>query len=97
MNSDNILPCDFLQKLQCEVTSTFGKELSAQTLENILSQVAIGHQLLANQLEIRVPVLGSVIAGGISFVASYFLLNSALKYLSEDGERVIQKILLDSK
>lgn len=79
------------EKLQSEVTSTFGRELSAQAVEDLLSQVASGHQLLANQLENRVPILGSVIAGGISFVASYFLLKSALKDLSEDGERVIQK------
>lgn len=87
----------FLQKLQSEVMSSFGKELSAQTVEVLLSQAATGHQLLANQLESRVPILGSVIAGGISFAASYFLLNSALKDLSEDGERVLQKSLLDSK
>lgn len=83
--------------LQSEVTSTFGKELSEQKVENLLSQVASGHQLLANYLESRIPILGSVVAGGISFVASYFLLNSALKDLSEDGERVLKKILLHSE
>lgn len=63
----------------------------------MLSQVALGHQLLANQLQSRFPILGCVITGGISFVASYFLLKSALKDLSEDGERVIEKSLFDSK
>ncbi|KAK3572772.1 hypothetical protein QTP86_007376 [Hemibagrus guttatus] len=86
-----------LQKLQSEVTSTFGKGLSEHAVEDLLSHVATGHQLLANHLEKKVPILGFVIAGGISFVASYVLLKSALKDLSEDGERVIQKSLFDSK
>ncbi|XP_053088830.1 interferon-inducible GTPase 5 isoform X2 [Pangasianodon hypophthalmus] len=50
------------EKLQSEVTSTFGRELSAQAVEDLLNQVASGHQLMANQLQSRVPVLGSVIA-----------------------------------
>lgn len=66
-------------------------------MEDLLNHVATGHQLVANYLENKVPILGSVIAGGISFVASYFLLKSALKDLSEDGERVIQKSLFHSK
>ncbi|XP_058235693.1 interferon-gamma-inducible GTPase 10-like [Hemibagrus wyckioides] len=85
------------EKLQSEVRSTFGKGLSAQEVEDLLKHVATGHQLMANYLENKVPILGSVIAGGISFVASYVLLKSAVKELSEDGERVIQKSLFDSK
>ncbi|XP_053357698.1 interferon-inducible GTPase 5-like [Clarias gariepinus] len=85
------------KELHGEVTSSFGRELSAQAVEDLLSQVASGHQLMANQLENRFPILGSVIAGGISFVASYFLLKSAIKDLSEDGKRVIQKAIFCSK
>ena len=75
-------------------TSTFGKQLSANALESALSHAVPVQQVLATQLEKRVPVLGSLIAGGVSFVACYFLLTSALKNLSEDGERVMQKVLL---
>ncbi|XP_026875587.2 interferon-inducible GTPase 5-like isoform X1 [Electrophorus electricus] len=84
------------EELQGEVTSTFGKDLSAHTLEGLLSQVASAQHMLANQLEKMVPILGTVISGGISFVGSYFLLNSALKELSQDGERVMQKVFLNS-
>ncbi|GAA6111074.1 interferon-inducible GTPase 5-like [Tachysurus ichikawai] len=84
------------EKLQSEVTSTFGQGLSAQAVEDLLIHLTTQHRLLANKLENQIPILGSVIAGGISFVASYFLLKSALKDLSEDGERVIQKSLFDS-
>uniref|UniRef100_A0A3B4CBF5 IRG-type G domain-containing protein n=1 Tax=Pygocentrus nattereri TaxID=42514 RepID=A0A3B4CBF5_PYGNA len=66
----------------------------SNALESTLSQAVPVQQVLAKQLERRVPVLGTVIAGGVSFVACYFLLTSALKNLSEDGERVMQRILL---
>ncbi|KAG7333931.1 hypothetical protein KOW79_002338 [Hemibagrus wyckioides] len=50
------------EKLQSEVRSTFGKGLSAQEVEDLLKHVATGHQLMANYLENKVPILGSVIA-----------------------------------
>ncbi|XP_072534338.1 interferon-inducible GTPase 5-like [Salminus brasiliensis] len=84
------------KELQREVTSTFGKQLSAQSVEGILSHAVSAQRFLVTQLERRVPVLGTVVAGGISFMASYFLLTSALKNLSEDGERVMQKALFVS-
>ncbi|TSK22657.1 Interferon-inducible GTPase 5 [Bagarius yarrelli] len=50
------------EELQSEVTSTFGKSLSEEAVEHLLGQVTKGHKLLANQLEKKVPILGSVIA-----------------------------------
>ncbi|XP_076831593.1 interferon-gamma-inducible GTPase 10-like [Brachyhypopomus gauderio] len=85
-----------LEELQKEVTSTFGKELSAHTVEGLLSQAASVQPMLANQLEKMVPILGTIVSGGLSFVGSYFLFNSALKDLSQDGERVMQKVFLGS-
>lgn len=90
----NFHPYYLLQEYQREVTSTFGKQLSVKALENILIPGASAQQLLASQLEKSVPVLGTIIAGGISFVACFFLLTCALKDLSKDGERVMQKALL---
>ncbi|KAG7469197.1 hypothetical protein MATL_G00126440 [Megalops atlanticus] len=81
------------QELYREVRSTSGRELSLQSVEGMLSQVAMGQQVLAGLLESRVPVLGTITSGGVSFVASYFLLRSALKDLSEDAERVMHKAL----
>ncbi|XP_030641206.1 interferon-inducible GTPase 5-like [Chanos chanos] len=80
-----------LQDLQNEVLSTSGKELTAETVEGLLSQAASVQHLLANELEKRVPFLGTIATSGISFVASYYLLSSALKDLSEDAERVMRK------
>ncbi|KAI4885314.1 hypothetical protein NFI96_012276 [Prochilodus magdalenae] len=82
------------EELCREVTSTFGKQLSVNALESYLSHAIPIQQSLATQLERRVPVLGTIIGGGISFMACYFLLTLALKNLSEDGERVMKKLLL---
>ncbi|XP_007248604.2 interferon-inducible GTPase 5 [Astyanax mexicanus] len=85
------------EDLQREVTSTFGRQLSAQEVEGCLSQAVSAKQFLVTQLERSVPILGTVVFGGIiTFAASYILLTTALKNLSEDGERVMQKVLIVS-
>ena len=64
-----------LQELQREVTSTFGKQLSANALESALSHAVPVQQVLATQLEKRVPVLGTIIAGetfGLNIKEFYF-------------------------
>ncbi|KAL4597546.1 hypothetical protein GN956_G25935 [Arapaima gigas] len=81
------------EELRREVRSTSGQELSSQSVERMLSQVAAGQQALARMLESRIPVLGAVASGGVSFVASYYLLQTAIKDLSEDAERVMHKAL----
>ncbi|KAJ8287658.1 hypothetical protein COCON_G00003170 [Conger conger] len=81
------------QELYGEVRSTSGRELSMQTVEGMLSQVALGQQVLSGLLESRIPVLGNIISGGVSFMASYSLLKSAIKDLREDAERVMHRAL----
>lgn len=73
--------------------STSGRELSLQSVEGMLSQVALGQQVLSGLLESQVPVLGNIVSGGVSFVASYSLLKSAINDLREDAERVMRKAL----
>ncbi|XP_061111877.1 interferon-inducible GTPase 5-like [Conger conger] len=82
------------QELYGEVRSTSGRELSMQTVEGMLSQVALGQQVLSGLLESRIPVLGNIISGGVSFMASYSLLKSAIKDLREDAERVMHRALV---
>ncbi|XP_061112070.1 interferon-inducible GTPase 5-like [Conger conger] len=80
-------------ELYGEVRSTSGRELSMQTVEGMLSQVGLGQQVLSGLLESRIPVLGNIISGGVSFMASYSLLKSAIKDLREDAERVMHRAL----
>ncbi|KAJ8388920.1 hypothetical protein AAFF_G00126760 [Aldrovandia affinis] len=81
------------EELHREVQSTSGRELSMQSVEGMLSQVALGQQVLVGLLESRIPILGAITSGGVSFIASYCLLRSALKDLSEDAERVMHRAL----
>ncbi|KAI1886334.1 hypothetical protein AGOR_G00212930 [Albula goreensis] len=81
------------QELYGEIRSTSGRELSVHSVESMLSQVALGQQVLAGMLERRVPVLGTIASGGVSFIASYYLLRSALGDLSQDAERVMHRAL----
>lgn len=59
----------------------------------MLSQAAIGQQVVANMLENRVPVLGTIASGGVSFLASYYTLRSAINDISEDAARVLSRAL----
>ncbi|KAJ8332766.1 hypothetical protein SKAU_G00416620 [Synaphobranchus kaupii] len=81
------------QELYREVRSTSGRELSVQSVEGMLSQAALGQQVLVGLLESRVPVLGTIVSGGVSFIAVYSLLKSAIKDLSEDAESVMHRAL----
>ncbi|XP_066497109.1 interferon-gamma-inducible GTPase 10-like [Hoplias malabaricus] len=81
------------QELQSEVTSTFGKQLPTEEVEGIVSRTDPTYQLLVKKLDMRFPFLATVATGVITFVGSYFLLSSALNSLSEDGERVMKKVL----
>ncbi|XP_048882164.1 interferon-inducible GTPase 5-like [Brienomyrus brachyistius] len=81
------------QELQREVHSTTGQELSQEGVQTMLSQAAVGQQVVANMVENRVPVLGTIASGGISFLASYYTLRSAIKDLSEDAARVLSRAL----
>ncbi|XP_048125370.1 interferon-inducible GTPase 5-like isoform X1 [Alosa alosa] len=76
-----------------EVRSSLGRELVSGTLERLLSQLGPAPQFLIRQLESRVPVLGSVVSGGLSFMAGYYLLSTALSELSQDAERVMLRAL----
>uniref|UniRef100_A0A0E9XFI5 Uncharacterized protein n=1 Tax=Anguilla anguilla TaxID=7936 RepID=A0A0E9XFI5_ANGAN len=52
------------QELYGEVRSTSGRELCVQSVEGMLSQAALGQQVLVGLLESQVPVLGIIVSGG---------------------------------
>ncbi|XP_062375009.1 interferon-inducible GTPase 5-like [Sardina pilchardus] len=81
------------EDLYGEVRSSLGRELVSGTLERLLSQLGPAPQVLIRQLESRVPVLGSLVSGGLSFMAGYYLLSTALTDLSQDAERVMRRAL----
>ncbi|XP_025030043.1 interferon-inducible GTPase 5-like [Python bivittatus] len=78
-------------ELKNQVRSTLGRGLSENGVQAILSQSAAYGQLAAKMVTNKVPFLSNVIAGGISFVAAYFLLHTALDSFAQDAQRVLER------
>ncbi|XP_042295253.1 interferon-inducible GTPase 5-like [Sceloporus undulatus] len=78
-------------ELKKQVTSTLGKDLSENVVQAILSQAATYGRVAARLVKDRVPLLDNLVAGGISFVAAYYLLHTALDSFAQDAERVLLK------
>ncbi|MGH0189130.1 UNVERIFIED_CONTAM: hypothetical protein FKN15_034057 [Acipenser sinensis] len=83
--------------LRAAVRSSLAEDLSAQRVVELLRQAALGQQVLTRVLESRVPVLGSIANGGVSFAATHYILSTALNELAEDAKRVIGTALEERK
>ncbi|KAF7242394.1 Interferon-inducible GTPase 5 [Varanus komodoensis] len=77
--------------LKTQVCSALGKDLSENAVQTILSQAALGGQVAARVLKNRLPFFDSIVAGGISFVATYYLLHTALDSFALDAQRVLER------
>nr|XP_033819191.1 interferon-inducible GTPase 5-like isoform X2 [Geotrypetes seraphini]XP_033819192.1 interferon-inducible GTPase 5-like isoform X2 [Geotrypetes seraphini]XP_033819193.1 interferon-inducible GTPase 5-like isoform X2 [Geotrypetes seraphini]XP_033819194.1 interferon-inducible GTPase 5-like isoform X2 [Geotrypetes seraphini] len=78
-------------ELKKAITSTLGKDLSANRVQAVLNEAASNSSMVASLVASRVPLLSHVISGGVSFVATYSLLNSALDDFAQDAERLLKK------
>ncbi|XP_069496907.1 interferon-inducible GTPase 5-like [Ambystoma mexicanum] len=76
--------------LKAQIQSMLGKDLSEHKVQTVLRDGAKSGQMVAGLVGTRVPILSHVIAGGISFVAAYTLLNRALDDFSQDTQRVLK-------
>ncbi|XP_062818962.1 interferon-inducible GTPase 5 isoform X2 [Anolis carolinensis] len=76
-------------QLKNQVSSTLARDLSENAVHVILSQAATYGKVAARLLKDRVPFLDNLVAGGISFVAAYYLLHTALDNFAKDAERVL--------
>ncbi|RXM92128.1 Interferon-inducible GTPase 5 [Acipenser ruthenus] len=85
------------QALRAAVRSSLAEDLSAQRVVELLRQAALGQQVLTRVVESRVPVLGSIANGGVSFAATHYILSTALNELAEDAKRVIGTALEERK
>ncbi|CAM4679363.1 unnamed protein product [Lepidochelys olivacea] len=79
-----------LQRLRAQVRSALGRELSPAAVRDVLSQAALCGQAAARLARARLPLLENLVAGGISFVAAYYLLHSALEGFAGDAQRVLE-------
>lgn len=78
-------------ELKAQVRSTLGRDLSENAVHGILSQAAIYGQVAAKLVKNRVPLLDNLVAGGVSFVAAYYLLHTALDSFAQDAQRVLER------
>ncbi|XP_030399344.1 interferon-inducible GTPase 5-like [Gopherus evgoodei] len=78
------------QWLWAQVRSELARELSPAAVRDVLSQAALCGQAAARLARARLPLLENLVAGGISFVAAYFLLHSALEDFARDAQRVLE-------
>ncbi|KAK1155100.1 interferon-inducible GTPase 5-like [Acipenser oxyrinchus oxyrinchus] len=85
------------EALRAAVRSSLAEDLSEQRVVELLRQAALGQQVLTRVLESRVPVLGSIANGGVSFAATHYILSAALNELAEDAKRVIGAALEERK
>ncbi|KAL8219579.1 UNVERIFIED_CONTAM: hypothetical protein K2H54_027757 [Gekko kuhli] len=78
-------------ELKSQVCSTLGKDLSENTVHGVLSQAALYGQVAARLVKNKLPLLDNLVAGGVSFVAAYYLLHTALDSFAQDAQRVLEK------
>ncbi|XP_073513778.1 interferon-inducible GTPase 5-like [Phyllobates terribilis] len=69
------------------VTQKITKEL----IWTLLSMTVVGGLMAAEEAASFIPVLGSIVAGGISFGTTYWMLHNFLTEIAEDAVRVLEK------
>ncbi|XP_073458027.1 interferon-inducible GTPase 5-like isoform X2 [Aquarana catesbeiana] len=72
------------------------KEINKQLVTTLLTRSAAGAVALVEYLISTIPVIGTVVAGGMSFGTTYLMLYYFLKYIAEDAVRVLLKALESS-
>ncbi|XP_069496905.1 interferon-inducible GTPase 5-like [Ambystoma mexicanum] len=77
--------------LKEEITSQEGQGMNEESVKAVLRMAVVGSQAAANLVEEQVPVLGNLVAGAITFVAVYILLNSSLDNLAKDAQKVLRR------
>ncbi|XP_029445903.1 interferon-inducible GTPase 5-like [Rhinatrema bivittatum] len=80
-------PCN----LKKQITSSLGKDFSEHSVHSALRMAALGGRASVSLVERHVPLLGNLVAGGISFVAIYILLSSSLDSFAQDAQNVLKK------
>ncbi|XP_030068913.1 interferon-inducible GTPase 5 isoform X2 [Microcaecilia unicolor] len=82
----NKSPCS----LKKQITSSLGKDISDHSVQSALRMAALCGHASVSLVERHVPLLGNLVAGGISFVAIYILLSSSLDSFAQDAQKVLK-------
>ncbi|XP_078511633.1 interferon-inducible GTPase 5-like [Lissotriton helveticus] len=77
--------------LRNEIISPVGRGMNQDSMKAALRTAAVAGHTASNLVEKRVPVVGNLVAGAISFVAVYILLHSSLDKLANDAQKVLER------
>ncbi|XP_073458025.1 interferon-inducible GTPase 5-like isoform X1 [Aquarana catesbeiana] len=69
------------------------KEINKELVTTFLTRGAVGALVLVEYLTSTIPVIGTVVAGGMSFGTTYYMLYHFFKDIADDAVRVLLKAL----
>uniref|UniRef100_A0A8C3T8Y0 IRG-type G domain-containing protein n=1 Tax=Chelydra serpentina TaxID=8475 RepID=A0A8C3T8Y0_CHESE len=86
-------------ELRAVIKSPLAAEISKELVLKLLSKAACGTAVAAETAlsYIPVPVVGSLLAAGVSFGTTYYMLQSFLNEAVEDAQKVLSMTLEDEK
>ncbi|XP_039621251.1 interferon-inducible GTPase 5-like [Polypterus senegalus] len=82
-----------VQELKAEVTSPFVLNITPSSVIKLLTSTVSGAVMIADDALLLIPVIGSIIGATVSFIATSFLLNSALDDFAESALKVLRKVI----
>lgn len=71
-------------------------EITTEIVFKLMTKAAGGGLMVIEYALSTIPIFGSAAAGGISFATTYYMLESFLKEIAEDAERVLTRALESS-
>lgn len=82
-----------VEEIKEVINSPLAKEISSDLVSNLLTKVGGGASMVAEYIAYSqtLPMFGSLLAGGISFRTTYYMLQDSLNEVEEDAQRVILK------
>ncbi|XP_048850616.1 interferon-inducible GTPase 5-like [Brienomyrus brachyistius] len=83
-------------ELKSVLKSPLKDEISVDVVRKMLTKAVGGGLMVTEYLVSNIPVFGSMVAGGISFGTTYYMLNSCLNELAKDSHNVLMRALQTS-
>ncbi|XP_028678269.1 interferon-inducible GTPase 5-like [Erpetoichthys calabaricus] len=80
-----------VQELKSVLKSPLTAEISKDVVINLLTKFATASLMIVEYAFSTIPVIGSVIAGSISYKTTSMMLNSCLNELADDASNVLKK------
>ncbi|KAL8219619.1 UNVERIFIED_CONTAM: hypothetical protein K2H54_029126 [Gekko kuhli] len=80
-----------LEVLRAEVHSTLGRTINRDVVVGLLGRATTTGLMVAEFFLHRIPIYGTLAAGGMSFHSTYSMLSHCLEELASDSQRVLLK------